>query len=84
MPPDHKLHLRRRQFLNIVRVLAWDAEAADLYAGRRHGLETAGEPLGKMDMMISEHSLSVPAVLVTNNTRHFSRIQALLILENWQ
>jgi tRNA(fMet)-specific endonuclease VapC len=36
-----------------------------------------------MDMMIAAHSLSAGAVLVTNNSRHFERIEAPLILENW-
>ena len=84
LPPDHKLHLRVRHFLKIVRVLAWDAEAADFYAEIRHGLKTAGEPIGEMDMMIAARSLSLPAVLVTNNMRHFSRLRAPLLLENWE
>ncbi len=83
LPADHKLHPRVRQFLKIVRVLAWDAEAAEFYADIRHGLKIAGEPIGEMEMMIAAHSLAVPAVLVTNNTRHFSRIRAPLVLENW-
>ena len=84
LPPDHKLHVRARQFLKLVRVLAWDAEAADFYAEIRHGLKLAGEPIGELDMMIAAHSLSVSAVLVTNNLRHFSRIREPLVLENWE
>jgi tRNA(fMet)-specific endonuclease VapC len=36
-----------------------------------------------MDMMIAAHALSANAVLVTNNTRHYSRIEAALEFENW-
>jgi predicted nucleic acid-binding protein len=36
-----------------------------------------------MDMMIATHSLSVAAVLVINKLRHYKRIAAPLILENW-
>jgi tRNA(fMet)-specific endonuclease VapC len=34
-------------------------------------------------MMIAAHALSAGAVLVTNNSRHYERIAAPLILENW-
>jgi len=83
LPADHRLHLVVRQFLKIVRVPSWDAEAADWYASIRHQLVTVGQPIGEMDMMIAAHSLSAGAVLVTNNVRHYERIEAPLILENW-
>jgi len=83
LPPEHRLHQGVRQFLKIVRVLAWDEEAASFYAEIRHRLVTAGEPIGELDMMIAAHSLAVTATLVTNNIRHYERIPAPLILENW-
>lgn len=83
LPADHRLHLAVRQFLKIVRVLPWDAEAADWYAGIRHQLVGTGQPIGELDMMIAAHSLSAGAVLVTNNSRHYERINAPLMLENW-
>ncbi len=83
LPPGHRLHIGVRQFLKIVRVLSWDAEAADFYAEIRHRLVTTGQLIGELDMMIAAHSLAVAAVLVTNNTRHFERIPAPLILQNW-
>jgi tRNA(fMet)-specific endonuclease VapC len=81
--PGHRLHIGVRQFLKIVRVLSWDAEAADFYAKIRHRLVKTGRPVGELDMMIAAHSLAVAAVLVTNNPRHFERIPAPLILQNW-
>jgi tRNA(fMet)-specific endonuclease VapC len=83
LPAGHRLHLGVRQFLRIVRVLSWDADAADYYADIRHQLVTSGQPIGEMDMMIAAHSLSAGAVLVTNNTRHFERIEAPLMMVNW-
>lgn len=80
---DHRLHLAVRQFLKIVRILSWDVEAADWYADIRHQLVSTGQPIGELDMMIAAHSLSAGAVLVTNNIRHYERIAAPLILENW-
>jgi tRNA(fMet)-specific endonuclease VapC len=35
-----------------------------------------------MDAMIASHALALGAVLVTNNGRHFSRVEGL-VLENW-
>jgi len=83
LPAEHRLHLAVRQFLKIVRVLPWDAEAADWYADIRFQLVTTGQPIGELDMMIAAHSLSARAVLVTNNQRHFERIHAPLTLANW-
>ena len=83
LPADHRLHLAVRQFLKIVRILPWDTDAADWYAEIRHQLVSTGQPIGEMDMMIAAHALSAGAVLVTNNTRHYERIDAPLILENW-
>lgn len=84
LPPDHRLHLAVRHFLKIVRVLPWDSEAADWYAVIRHQLVSTGQPIGELDMMIAAHSLSAGAVLVTNNSRHYERIEATpLILANW-
>lgn len=83
LPIDHRLHLTVRQFLKIVRILPWDVEAADWYAEIRHQLVSTGQPIGEMDMMIAAHSLSAGAVLVTNNSHHYERIAAPLIVENW-
>jgi tRNA(fMet)-specific endonuclease VapC len=83
LPADHRLHLVVRQFLKIVRILPWDVEAADWYADIRHQLVSTGQMIGELDMMIAAHSLSAGAVLVTNNCRHYERIEAPLTLENW-
>ena len=83
LPPNHRLHIGVHQFLKIVRVLAWDADAADYYADIRHQLTTQGQVIGEMDMMIASHALAIGAVLVTNNTKHFNCIDAPLVVENW-
>lgn len=83
LPADHRLPLAVRQFLKIVRILPWDTDAADWYAEIRHQLVSTGQPIGEMDMMIAAHALSAGAVLVTNNSLHYERIEAPLILENW-
>jgi tRNA(fMet)-specific endonuclease VapC len=83
LPHPHRLHTAVRQFLKIVRVLAWGAEAADHYADIRHQLTQGGQLIGELDMMIAAHALAIGAVLVTNNTRHFARIAGSLALANW-
>lgn len=60
----------------------WDEAAADHYAQIRTRLEANGTPIGGMDMQIAAHARSLDAVLVTNNTRHFGRVEGL-VLENW-
>lgn len=83
LPANHRLRVGVHQFLKIVRVLAWDGDAANYYADIRHQLTTQGLVIGEMDMMIASHALSIGAILVTNNTKHFARINAPLLLENW-
>ncbi len=83
LPLQHPLHLAVNQFLQLVRALPWNATAADWYARIRHQLVSSGQPIGEMDMMIASHALAAGAALVTNNQRHFSRIEAPLILKNW-
>ena len=64
-------------------MLAWTADAADYYADIRHQLTTQGNVIGEMDMMIASHALAIGAILITNNVKHFNRIDAPLAMENW-
>jgi tRNA(fMet)-specific endonuclease VapC len=84
IPPEHRLQAGVRAFLKIVVVLAWGADAADCYADIGYQLTSTGQPIGDMDMMIAAHAMAVGAVLVTNNTKHFRRIAAPLVLVNWR
>ena len=52
------------------------------YGDLRADLVRRGESIGSLDTLIAAHALSVNAVLVTNNTREFSKVQGLQ-LENW-
>ena len=75
LAPTSRLHLLVREFLSMIQTIPWDAEAADWYAKIRHQLDAKGKTIGTMDMMIAAHSLSARATLVTNNVRHYERIQ---------
>jgi tRNA(fMet)-specific endonuclease VapC len=75
----------RRVFDSLVsgfRVLPFDAAAARLYGPIRAELEKRGRLIGPYDLMIAAHAKSVDAVLVTDNTREFARIDGLKTA-NW-
>ena len=63
-------------------VVAWDEGAAEHYGALRASLEKGGMPLGAMDMMIAAHARSRGATLVSNDVRHFGRVEGLLVA-NW-
>jgi len=69
-------------FARHLTIIEWRIEAAEHYANIRTLLEASGTPIGAMDMMIAAHARSLGTVLVTNNSKHFSRVKALK-LENW-
>jgi tRNA(fMet)-specific endonuclease VapC len=59
----------------------FDRETARVYGRVRATLEKKGAPIGSLDMMIGAHALSLGATLATNNTREFSRIKGLTIVD---
>jgi tRNA(fMet)-specific endonuclease VapC len=63
-------------------VLPLGPAAVDAYARTRLDLQTRGEPIGPMDLLIAAHALSLGATLVTNNEREFCRVAGLRV-ENW-
>ena len=69
-------------FLAPMDILAFDEKAIWVYGELRAELERLGQPIGALDTMIAAHALSRDAILVTNNTREFSRVAGLR-LENW-
>ncbi len=45
--------------------------------------QVQGTPIDPQDLMIAAHAMSLGATLVTNNTRHFTRLAPALTIENW-
>lgn len=80
---SHPLQRTVLQFLGATRILPWGKQAAEVHANIRHELVAGGTVIGEMDMMIAAHAISLGAVLVTNNVRHFSRLSPALTIENW-
>jgi tRNA(fMet)-specific endonuclease VapC len=69
-------------FVARLEVLAFAAKAAAHYGQLRAELERAGTPCGPHDMQIGGHARSEGLIVVTNNTREFSRMPGVRA-ENW-
>jgi tRNA(fMet)-specific endonuclease VapC len=69
-------------FLSKMTVLAWDEAAIWHFGVHKTRLKKAGTKIGELDLLIGCQALALDAVLVTNNTREFERIEGLK-LENW-
>ena len=69
------------EFILPLEVADFDEAAADYYGRLRAGLEPQGTPIGALDTMIAGHALSLNVALVTNNTREFSRVAGLQLLD---
>jgi tRNA(fMet)-specific endonuclease VapC len=63
-------------------ILPWDAMAVDEAAKIRKELTDLGTPIGANNIAIAGHAISSGSIVVTNNTREFSRIKGLQ-LEDW-
>ena len=71
-----------KKFLSPLEILAYDEQAVWHYAQLRHDLQSKGQTIGSLDMLIAAHALALDVVLVTNNTKEFECIERLK-LENW-
>lgn len=70
------------RFLFGVEILDFDQEAAQHYANIKAALQKQGMPVGDLDMMIAGHARSLGYTVVTNNRKHFDRIDGLKV-EDW-
>ena len=68
--------------LSAFATLGLDAVAALHYAQLRAHLSRRGTPIGPNDLWIAAHARAANLILVTHNTREFSRVPRLK-LENW-
>lgn len=81
-PDARNLAAKVHAYLERITVLPFD-EAAIARAAQLDGeLYLAGTPIGALDTLIAGHALSINATVVTNNTRHFGRVEGLTV-ENW-
>ncbi|MBV1885390.1 MAG: PIN domain-containing protein [Gammaproteobacteria bacterium] len=81
-------HLREQRweqldgFTQRILIDPWDEEAARCYGSVRALLKKEGNLIGNNDLLIASHARSLNSVLVTNNTKEFSRVPDLT-LEDW-
>jgi len=80
-PDAKRLHLAVQEFLRRVDVLPWDSAIARQYGLVRADMESRGNILAPLDLLIAAHALSVGATLVTND-RAFSQLTDLQT-EDW-
>ena len=66
----------------IIPALPMHKYVADHYGEIRKKLEKKGQTIGNNDLWISAHALALDIILVTNNTKEFTRVPNLK-LENW-
>ena len=71
------------QLLLGIRILSFDAKAAEHFGDIFADLERRGQRIGDRDMLIAGHARSLGYTLVTNNLREFSRVEGLLC-EDWK
>ena len=79
-------HLEKNQaaldeFVLPLEIAGFDREAARVYGRVRATLEKKGTPIGSLDVVIGAHALSLGVTLATNNTREFSRIKGLTVVD---
>jgi tRNA(fMet)-specific endonuclease VapC len=71
------------RFLQQLGSVPFDDAAALLYGEVRAKLSKAGRPIGPYDLQIAAIALSRNLIIVTHNTKEFSRIAGLK-LEDWE
>ena len=70
-------------FANTFQILPFDSACARAYAIVRTALEEAGKPIGPLDTLIAATALAHHAVLVTSNSREFTRVGGLHV-QTWE
>ncbi len=69
-------------FLSYLNIISFTNEDGILAGEIRKNLETSGKMIGPYDLLIASQSITNRFILVTNNTKEFSRINQIKI-ENW-
>jgi tRNA(fMet)-specific endonuclease VapC len=71
-----------RTLENSFEVIAADKGSAEIYGMLKATLEKYGTPLDDFDLIIAACAMAHNLTLVTNNIKHFSRVEGLK-LTNW-
>ncbi len=76
-----ELTRRVNAVLNALAILPFVTPADDIYAAIRAYLEEKGTPIGPNDLLIAASAIAQNCILVTKNTREFSRVPGLAIVD---
>lgn len=68
-------------FLKYIQVLEWTEDCANVAGKLRADLEKTGSLIGPYDLLIAAHALAADAILVTRNTREFSQVKDLRLVD---
>ncbi len=68
------------EFLSGVVILGIDEDICRRFGRLRGSLRSAGQLVGDFDLLVAASALRHDLTLLTNNRRHFERIEGLLIL----
>jgi tRNA(fMet)-specific endonuclease VapC len=79
---SRKLHGLIDVLAAAIEVAPFDESAATEFGRIGSFLAKRGTPIGEFDILIAAHAVALRCTLVTNNTRHFSKVPGLS-LENW-
>ena len=77
-----KLHQLIDAFIRDIAVPSFDEVCAAHFGRIASDLAAQGVPIGEFDALIAAHAIALEVTLVTNNTKHFSRVRDLKVI-NW-
>ena len=80
---SRKLHRLIDTFIGAIAVLPFDQAAGDRFGPVAASLAAKGTPIGGFDTLIAAHALAADLTLITNNTKHFDRVDGLRT-DNWR
>ena len=80
--PAHHIKNLKEVLLPMVYLMAFDSRAAYFYGKIRTGLEADGIIISHADIQIASIAFAYDLTVITDNARHFTRIQDLKV-ENW-
>jgi tRNA(fMet)-specific endonuclease VapC len=71
-----------RAIENSLEIVVVGRESVEIFGTLKANLEIIGAPLDDFDLVLASCALANNLILVTNNLKHFERIQGLKV-ENW-
>ena len=71
-----------RSLENSLEIVPLDRESAEVFGIYKSKLEKGGTPLDDFDLILASCALTHNMTLVTNNIRHFERVEGLKLV-NW-